>query len=279
MNIPWKVKSLIFKFIDLLKIHKILYLIQVNLTSRVNFDNDFSPNKIWLKHLESLKKYNCLNSIIEFGAGKSLSQNLYFSNYFTKQILCDINKMLNISFVEQHRKFISNYTELRDSVEINSVDDLKNYGIEYKAPYDMRSTNFEDSSFDACITTDVLEHIPESDINKILIELKRILKIDGVLSFWINYSDHYSHTDKSITPFNFLKYSQQEWKKYNHYSHFQNRLRHSDFKKIFLEFGFDIIEEQIIFDEKNPPKMLEEKFKNSPDSWKAVEGYFLLKKN
>ena len=66
-------------------------------------------------------------------------------------------------------------------------------------------------------------------------ELKTILKPGGLSSLIIDYSDHYSHADKNISPLNYLKYSDKEWKKYNNQYLFQNRLRHQDYKNIFKE--------------------------------------------
>ena len=51
-----------------------------------------------------------------------------------------------------------------------------------------------------------LEHIPKDSIKKIFIELRRILKKDGVVCATIDYTDHYAHTDKNIGLLNFLSY-------------------------------------------------------------------------
>ena len=58
------------------------------------------------------------------------------------------------------------------------------------------------------------------------------------------YKNHWSYFDKSIFIYNFLKYNDKEWQKYNPSLHYQNRLRHSDYIKIILQTKFKIVKEQ-----------------------------------
>lgn len=85
-----------------------------------------------------------------------------------------------------------------------------------------------------------MEHIPEKDLENILIESKRLLKKEGLVSFRIDYQDHYSYFDKSISAYNFLKYSERTWRLFNPSSHYQNRLRHRDYCDLLTKTGFDV---------------------------------------
>ena len=121
---------------------------------------------------------------------------------------------------------------------------LKNfYFIDYRAPCDAGDTNMESGSIDYIIANTTLQHIPEGDLKKILRECARLLKADGIMSVTVSYLDHYANVDKSINRYNFLKYTDEEWKKYNPSLHYQNRLRHTDYKRIFMNAGFEIIDE------------------------------------
>ena len=71
---------------------------------------------------------------------------------------------------------------------------------------DAAKTDFESGSLDACISTNTLEH-SKRNIVLIFRELYRTLKDDTR----IDYSDHYAHTDLSISLLNYLKYSETEW--------------------------------------------------------------------
>lgn len=88
---------------------------------------------------------------------------------------------------------------------------LSEANIVYLAPADASNTDLSDNSIDYHISTTVLEHISRCDIERILVEAKRILKNDGAALHFIDLSDHFQHQDLSITKINFLRYSDKEW--------------------------------------------------------------------
>ena len=277
MNIPWKIKSSMFAIIDLLSLHTLLYFIQRNITKSSRLEN-LSVSEIWIKHSSSLKKYDVANTVFEFGAGKSLAQNLYLSGFVRNQIVVDLHPMIELELVETARNLLSSQCELKAGIEIRTFTNLAEYGIEYRAPFDASSTDFQNSSIDACISTNTLEHIPKDEIIKIFKELHRILKPHGIVSTYIDYSDHYAHTDSSISNLNYLKFSDTQWKKYNHRVHFQNRMRHYDYLDIFNDCGFKMIEEEVFYEEDKFPDKIADKFANKPKTVAATSAYIVLKK-
>lgn len=174
---------------------------------------------------------------------------------------------------------LSNKVNLRSRTEIKFLGCLLSYGIEYKAPYEASNTDLLDKSLDACISSNTLEHIPKESIVAIFKELHRTLKDTGIVSAGIDYSDHYAHTDSNITLLNYLNFSESEWRKYNHNCHYQNRLHHNDYKLIFIDCGFEIVSENLFFDEKNISDDLRKKHKDDHPSWCATSAHFVLKKN
>jgi SAM-dependent methyltransferase len=127
---------------------------------------------------------------------------------------------------------------------------LSMMNIQYISPCDASKTNFPSQTIDICTSYNVLEHIPPSVIQSIVIEGRRILTKDGLMVHKIDYSDHFSHTDKNISPLNFLKYSDYKWNKFagNRYM-YMNRLRHDDMKDIFLTNGYTLIDEKCNLDQ------------------------------
>ena len=122
--------------------------------------------------------------------------------------------------------------------------------IVYLEPADAANTGLPDTSVDYHISTTVFEHIPGKDIERILIEAKRILKEDGVAIHFIDLSDHFQHQDGSITTINFLKYSEEEWVKIagNEFA-YCNRLRASDYFALFRKAGFDVCRKEALIDD------------------------------
>jgi hypothetical protein len=87
-----------------------------------------------------------------------------------------------------------------------------------------------------------LEHIPEEILRGILREGNRIVRPEGLFIHCIDYSDHFWHSDKSIPPINFLRYSDNEWDRYaDNASMYMNRLRHDDFVRLFREAGHRLL--------------------------------------
>ena len=278
MNIPWKIKSTIFKSIDFFNAPSALYFLQKYVTGRSRIGRlQISP--IWEAHKSYLNQYSATDNIFEFGAGKSLAQNLFISDIATNQKVVDLNPMIDLGLVENVRSQISELVVLKSQSKISSLDELSLYGIEYLAPYDASKTDFTDKSLSACISTNTLEHIPKDSIEAIFSELFRTLKDDGIVSAKIDYSDHYAHTDKSISLLNYLKFDEKTWKKYNHNCHYQNRLRHYDYVEIFNRCGFVVIEEDLSFSEENIPAEIAESFRDKDATWCATSAHLILKKS
>ena len=69
-----------------------------------------------------------------------------------------------------------------------------------------------------------------------------MLRPKGLMSHMIDYSDHYALSDPNINEFNYLRFNEQQWRKFNPSIHFQNRLRSQFYMELFTECGFEIVE-------------------------------------
>ena len=277
-QINWKLKALLYKIFDTLKLKTSFYLIQKYITKRSKVKIN-EVDKSWKFHAENIKKKN-VSKILEIGAGKSLAQNIFISYYFNnsiKQTVIDINTMLDFQLFNEANKQISSLLKIEIKNYAENVEQLKQtYNIDYKAPVKIEELKKSENKFDMCISTTALEHFPISDLKNYLKQLKIILSEDALISSAIDYSDHYNHTDDTISPLNYLQFSEMEWKKYNNFYLFQNRLRHQDYKKIFLEFGYEILE-----DVKGPylkkPKFVSKDFDENNKETFIGWAFFLIK--
>jgi hypothetical protein len=98
-------------------------------------------------------------------------------------------------------------------------------------------------SIDLFASTSVLQYIPRETLKSILAEFKRIGTPYAAQSHYLNLVDQYSYFDKSISPLNFLRYSNRQWKYLNSPLTWLNRLRISDYRILFAEAGFEITKE------------------------------------
>lgn len=123
-------------------------------------------------------------------------------------------------------------SDLREVLDAN--------GLTYEAPADARRTDIATAGIDAVLTTSTLEHIPPDDLAAIYQECRRMLAPGGVMSMVIDYSDHWSHFDPTITPYNFLRFDDVEWSRWSPDLMYQNRLRHDDHIRLIEAAGFDV---------------------------------------
>lgn len=211
-------------------------------------------------HIAAIKRYRKqpLSEAVfyEFGAGFTLTIPLAFYCYgVNRQVLVDIRPLVRSALVNdiiaglQRLGADENPPRIPDRLMATGGNELflkqlkEYYGIEYLAPFDARDTRLPPACVDCITSTNTLEHIPAADIKAILRECGRILKDDGLMSFRIDYQDHYSYFDGSITVYNFLQYSDRQWRVYNPALHYQNRLRHRDYLALLTEAGFSVRED------------------------------------
>lgn len=248
-----------------------------------------------LRHHEIYQKYGAVDCgkavIYEIGCGWHLAMAFGFSTLgYHKIIALDVAEHLKPEVINTTIRYISE-NKLSDiapcQVDQKNLRDVlrDQYRIELLVPCDSSKTGMEDKTVDFIYSHNVFEHIPPALIPKIMDECHRVLRDDGVISLAIDYSDHYISFDKTITPYHFLRYSDNEWKKYNPPLHYVNRLRHSDFVRMFRQAGFEIVEETV-----NRPKDWTDLIEKFPIDSSFRENYtveelsitsarFVLKKN
>ena len=131
---------------------------------------------------------------------------------------------------------------LRDDLTTEQL--LATAGIRY-LNHDVRSLPMPADAVDYHISNNVLEHVPPADLAAMLVEGKRIVKTGGLLVHRIDFSDHFSEDDPSISTINFLRYSEEEWRRFggNQYN-YHNRLRIDEFEAIVSDAGLAIVAEQ-----------------------------------
>ena len=155
--------------------------------------------------------------------------------------------------------------------------------VEYIAPGDAAATRLADQSVDFHTSYTVFEHIPPKVLQEIIEEGNRIVRDDGLFIHRIDYSDHFSHSDKSISAVNFLRYSEDEWKRFadNKYM-YMNRLRHDDFIVLFESAGHRILDsepdvcQQLQKLLKRGDQPLHSRFSSKPEEVLATTGSWMV---
>lgn len=189
------------------------------------------------QHLENYRSLDRVGRALEFGCGPDLQSALLLSSAGAEVFAFDLQRLAS---PDRINNVIRQFRELGvpgEWQEISTLDDLERYRIHYRAPADARDTGLPAGSIDFFCSTSVMEHIPEPDLEAILRECMRLAAPGALMSFWIGYYDHYATFDRSISRFHFYRYTEAQWRWWNPPRHFHNRLRHSDFERLFERLG------------------------------------------
>ena len=123
-----------------------------------------------------------------------------------------------------------------------ALDDLlRRARIDYRAPADAARSGLPAASVDVVFSNSVLEHVPAQAIAALMQESCRVLRPGGLAIHSIACNDHYRHFDRSISPINYLAYSERAWRFWNNSFLFQNRLRPRDFLDLAEQAGLEIV--------------------------------------
>jgi hypothetical protein len=109
---------------------------------------------------------------------------------------------------------------------------------------DAQDTGLPAASADFFCSNSVLEYVPRMALAKMLSEFGRIARPGAVQSHFINLGDEYAKFDRSITPFNFLKYTDSQWAFFDSPFTRKNRLHISDYRNLLTQSGCAIAREE-----------------------------------
>jgi len=202
-------------------------------------------------HREAASKHGAFDltkaTAYEFGAGKDLGSQITLWCYgVPRQIVVDRERLLDESLVGEAMRAIAKIDEPSFRRRPRPGMRYADMGIEYHAPADARKVPHPDGSIELIVSNNTLEHIPPADLILIMRECRRLCSPHGVVSMAIDYSDHYSHSDRRVGRTNFLRYTDSEFERFQSSFLYQSRLRHSDYRALFKRAGFRVRDEQKI---------------------------------
>ncbi len=157
---------------------------------------------------------------------------MYLSSAEKKQLFKEIP--INNERLSKFNMLIKNVESFTQSEIVNQLN--LNLAIT-----DARNTNYHSYYFDLVHSNNTFEHVYPNVLKQILTEFARVTrKNGGVMSHFIDMSDHFAHFDKSITIYNFLQFSQSQWKWIDNRIQPLNRLRMPDYLKMYRELNIPV---------------------------------------
>jgi len=267
----WKLKAVVQKGISFLPNNeKANYFFQKHITKGVNLNNEHFENKIGHSkdHIAFFKKHGETGpdkKIIELGSGwyPVVPIMMYLSksgkvtsvdiqSWMTKETqLTTINKFIEWRKNGKLNSYLSDIDVDRWNYLLDISSHPENYSFESINQIiglrlllqDARDLQLETDSIDLICSNNTFEHIYQSILTGILKEFSRVIKPKGVMSHFIDMSDHFAHYDKDINIYNFLKYSEKSWGLIDNTIQPQNRLRFKDYLEIYKSLNIPISEE------------------------------------
>lgn len=273
MSSKWILKAVVQKGISYLPMsHRINYFLQKNVTGRVHLDDHHFGLKLGhaSDHLEFFRSFSSPGDdrrILELGTGwYPVVPLLFWLTRSGRVTSIDIRQWMN-----GHTQFMTavKYREWRDkgllenlephldetrwTLLMNECVDRKTWNVQRfnelvgldPVVGDARESGMEKQSVDFICSNNTFEHIPANVLEGILLEFQRVLAPRGVMSHFIDMTDHFAHFDPSITIYNFLKYSQKQWRLLDNSIQPQNRLRFRDYLEMYQRLGIPVTKQSI----------------------------------
>ena len=267
----WKLKSMIINAVSLLPnsaSYDTYYWIQRHIGGlrRINPVSTLSSGVETWKRIKEQGSDPIEKVFLEIGTGRApLVPLSYWLMGARKTITIDMNPYLKGELIRESLRYIlDNKEEIYGLfgylLDKKRFDDLLEFSrntnistrsfldlccIDYIAPGNAADTGLSPQSIDFHTSYAVFEHIPLKELRSIFEEGNRIINKRGLFIHKIDYKDHFSYTDKKISPINFLQYSNAEWRRYagNKYM-YTNRLRHDDYINLIQSVGHRILDVQ-----------------------------------
>lgn len=302
----WIAKAIVQKGISLLPYsHNINYLFQKYITRGVFLSDEYFEDRLihCANHYKYFRQYNATRdfSHLEIGTGwypvVPAGMFLYGAGSITT---VDLTRFSNPQFTlttlkkfrEYHlngklEKFLPGISEERLKIVLQEAENpskdffdlLERHNIVYMV-MDARKLYLPDHSIDLITSNNTFEHIEPKILEGVLQKLGRLCKSGGVMSHFIDLSDHFAHIDSSITIYNFLKFSDSQWKWINNSVQPLNRLRIYEYEALYNKIGIPVTER---IDRK--PEMenyrkvkVNSRFASRPETENAVSHSLLISK-
>lgn len=267
----WIQKAIVQKTISYLPFsHNINYIFQKYVTKGVYLSDEYFYDRLGhgREHLAAYKKFSgqaVPGSSLELGSGwypivpvsfflvgvpaiysvdiSFLTSKLRMQTTLQRFVDCHRAGRLTeyINFLPQKFEALTNLLINYDKYTLEEV--LAQLNIHYLIE-DARKLSLADNSIDLVNSNNTFEHIYPAILSPILKDFKRVVKKEGgVMSHFIDMSDHFAHFDKSINIYNFLRFSDEQWNRIDNSIQPQSRLRIYEYKALYTALGIPITEE------------------------------------
>ncbi len=264
----WVLKAIVQKVISYLpNSHRLNYFFQKYVTKGVQLTDYYFEDRLIhaKKHIDSFDKYasSDLKSTLELGTGWYPVVPICLFLRGAQQInTVDISSLTSKENVLTTIQFFIDYHEggklqsyfkvnedrfavLKTLIEDSQIVDLQYIIERLKIKFyicDIREIDIENHSIDLIHSNNTFEHVYPDVLGGILSKFKTLASKGGVMSHFIDMSDHFAHFDTSINIYNYLRFSDSAWRLIDNSVQPQNRWRLSEYEKLYRSLSINISE-------------------------------------
>lgn len=263
----WRIKAITQKLLSLTKFGDKLNHIPPTLNKKYHY------NVVWYQTHECIRKFSyfeidlCKNKIVlEIGTGYSLTSVIVLALLGFKKVITvditrditfsDLKKQINYLNEDKNLKLICSKSIFTESkiknmiFKLQKIESLESFfkflNIIYIAPYEFKDIIKHSKKFDYITSQVVLEHMSPDLLNELFKFTKETLNKGLFSVHTINFIDHFTNSgffqDKSISEFNFLRYSNKFWKNWAGNSiAYTNRLSYMYYLNLCKKYNLNIV--------------------------------------
>lgn len=267
----WVLKAVVQKGISLLPYkHRINYLFQKHVTKGVQLSSLYFEDRLihLREHLHFFEKYKGgLSDAVSlelgtgwypvvpiglFLAGAKQVQTVDISALMNKDNLClTLERYLEWensgALAPYLQPLPARLEKVRETLKASPQLELEQLLSHLQMTYwvaDARQLDLENESVQLITSNNTFEHIYPAVLEDILLEFKRILQKGGVMSHFIDMSDHFAHLDENISIYHFLRFSERTWQWIDNEVQPQNRWRLEQYRQLYKKLKIPIVEEK-----------------------------------
>ena len=245
MSLKNSLKTSFLKFADVLPENigfGLYHAIQKRLTGTVN--SKMNANKgTYSKAQQLLKSYGGVvnKNILEIGSGWMPIMPFFFNQHGgAKDVFTfDINEHYDNVYIDELSSIFKR--DYKYNLEIDSsckyhLPEFVKYFPNANVIYSELPTNI-----DLIFSRFVLEHVTPNDIRAMHKKFFDEYDENTLILHFISPSDHRAYSDKSLSHYDFLKYSSSEWNRIQTKFDYHNRLRLPEYLELFDETGMEVL--------------------------------------
>jgi len=141
----------------------------------------------------------------------------------------------------EERTFHGRFEQLAAAAELAPDRLVAHLGFRYLAPADAARLPLPSRLVDFHVSCTVLEHVPPDTLKGILAEGSRLLKRNGLMLHFVDFSDHFAQSDPSLSSIHFLRFTDRQWQRFagNRFM-YHNRMRVSDYVRLGRELDLPV---------------------------------------